>query len=177
MNAVELLTRDHRDVESLFSRFQQADAQDRGPILADIIRELSVHAAIEEAHVYPLIRAEVPGGERMVGESIKEHQALEQTLARLDDRFDKAHTKEVADIVAKLEREVEHHVSEEEGEVFPKLREAVTAKRLDEVGRDLREAKSSAPTRPHPNQPPATPLTARANAAVDAVRDAVSRRS
>ena len=176
MNAVDLLTRDHRAVEKLFATFRAADPDQRSDTLTEIIRELSIHAAIEEAHLYPLIQAEVNNGPVLVEESEKEHQRVKEILGRLDGRVDKAHTKEVAEMVARLEGEVEHHVNEEEGEVFPTLQQSVTNTRLDEGGTELNKAKQHAPTRPHPNQPPATELTGRMNAAVDRARDKVSGR-
>jgi hemerythrin-like domain-containing protein len=176
MNAVDLLTRDHRAVEKLFAAFDSAEPDARENILVEIIQELSVHAAIEEAHLYPLIARDVDGGDDMVDEAEKEHQTVKEILGRLDGRVDKAHTKEVAEMVARLQRAVDHHVQEEEGEVFPALQETVSKTRLEEVGRELAKAKESAPTRPHPNQPPATELTGKANAAVDKARDAISGR-
>ena len=176
MNAIALLSRDHRDVEKLFARFEESDPEARRPVLEDIIRQLSVHAAIEEAHVYPVV-ATLDGGDEMVAEATKEHQAVKVILARLDSAIDKAHTKEVSERVARLKRDVAHHVKEEEGEVFPKLESSLTKTRLEELGRELKHAKDNAPTRPHPNQPPATELTGRANAIVDRVRDRVTGRS
>ncbi|HZS15115.1 MAG TPA: hemerythrin domain-containing protein [Candidatus Dormibacteraeota bacterium] len=177
MNAVDLLTKDHRAVEDLFAQFDASEPEGRGDILAQIIRELSVHAAIEEAHLYPLIEKEVPGGRSLVREAIDEHQTVKEVLGRLDSKVDKAHTKAVAEMVGRLQRDVEHHVTEEEGEVFPKLEESVTKTRLEDVGRELRKAKETAPTRPHPNQPPATELTGKANAILDKARDKASGRT
>jgi hemerythrin superfamily protein len=177
MNAVDLITKDHRAVEKLFARFTGTESGDqREKILAEIIRELSIHAAIEEAHLYPLVAESVEGGDALIEEAEKEHQKVKEILGRLDGRLDKAHTKEVAEMVARLQRDVEHHVEEEEGEVLPQLQEAVTKTRLDEVGREMAKAKDSMPTRPHPNQPPATELTGKANAALDKARDKVSGR-
>ena len=177
MNAIELLTRDHRAVEELLDAFETAEPDERREPLAEIIRELSIHAAIEEAHLYPLVAEEVEGGPALVEEANEEHQRVKEVLARLDGKLDKAHTKEVEEIVNRLKRDLEHHVKEEETEVFPKLEKAVTKTRLDEVGRQLRAAKDSAPTRPHPNQPPATAMTAWANSLVDKARDQISGRT
>src|SRR4030081_1862837 len=141
MNAVALLTKDHRAVKDLFAKFDASEPEQRSDVLTEIIRELSVHAAIEEAHLYPLIEKEVEGGKAMVDEAIEEHQGVKEILARLDSKTDKAHTKEVADMVARLQRDVEHHVKEEEGEVFPKLEHAVAKTRLEDVGRELKQAK------------------------------------
>jgi hemerythrin superfamily protein len=177
MNAVDLITRDHRAVEKLFATFEGTESGDkREEVLAEIIRELSIHAALEEAYLYPLVGESVEGGEALVEEGEKEHQKVKEVLGRLDGKLDKAHTKEVAEMVARLQRDVEHHVEEEEGEVLPKLQESVTKTRLDELGREMAKAKESMPTRPHPNQPPATELTGKANATLDKARDKISGR-
>lgn len=176
MNAVELVKRDHRTVETLFAGFQSSDPQQRQEVLPQIIRELSVHAAIEEAYLYPLVADEVEGGGELVDEAEKEHQQVKEILGRLDGKVDKAHTKEVAEMVTRLQRDVQHHVEEEESELLPKLESAVSKTRLNDVGAEMKKAKDSAPTRPHPNQPPATELTGKANAALDKARDKVSGR-
>lgn len=176
MNAVELLTKDHRAVEDLFTEFEASEPDGRRDILVEIIKELSIHAAIEEAKLYPVIEEQVEGGRKLVADSIKEHQRVKDVLGRLDGKVGKAHTKEVADTVARLQGEVIHHVEEEEGEVFPKLEQTLSKTRLSELGTELNKAKATAPTRPHPNQPPANELTGKANAVLDKARDAVSGR-
>jgi hemerythrin superfamily protein len=177
MNAVDLITKDHRAVEKLFASFENTESGDRREqILAEIIRELSIHAAMEEAHLYPLVAESIEGGDALVEESEKEHQKVKEILGRLDGKLDKALTKVVAEMVARLQRNVEHHVEEEEGELLPRLQEAVAKTRLEELGREMAKAKESMPTRPHPNQPPATELTGKANAALDKARDKVSGR-
>ena len=176
MNAIELLTTDHRAVEKLFADFEAADPGARQPIVADLIKELSTHTAIEEAHLYGIVASDVDGGEHLVEDSEKEHQHVKVMLGRLDGLFDKAHTVEVADVVKRLEEQVAHHVREEEDVMFVALERDLSRTRLEQIGKELRDAKQTAPTRPHPNQPPATELTGRANAAVDRVRDRLSGR-
>ncbi len=75
-----------------------------------------------------------------------------------------------------LMESVRHHVEEEEDELFPEVREALTRKQLAELGEAMEEAKKTVPTRPHPRAPDTPPgnLVAGAGAAVvDKVRDAV----
>jgi hemerythrin superfamily protein len=177
MDGIDLLLKDHREVEQLFASYEAEEGEKRQEILADIIRELSIHSAIEEAYVYPLIRRQASKGEELVDESEKEHQKVKESLGRLDRKVDKAHTQEVANQVETLKKNVMHHVEEEETEVFPSFRSAVSQKELDELGKQLREAKQSAPTRPHPNQPSANVLTSWANGLLDRARDTVAGRT
>ena len=177
MDAIELLTQDHRRVETLFADFERDKGDRRADILADLIRELSIHIAIEEAYVYPTVRLEARRGDTLIDEAEREHQRIEEVLARLDGKLEKAHTKDVADQVGTLKKYVMHHVPEEEREVFPALAERVSKTQLEEIGRRLRHGKETAPTRPHPNQPAATSLTAWANGLVDRARDRVAGRA
>lgn len=177
MNAIDLLRQDHRRVEELFTEYETDPGDRRQELLGEIIRELSVHSAIEEAYLYPRIRTEAPNGEQYVEESVHEHQDMKESLGRLDGRLDKAHTKEVADQVETLKKKTLHHVEEEETEVLPAFAEAVSKTELDDIGRTMKQAKDSAPTRPHPNQPAANALTSWANGLVDKARDAVSGRA
>lgn len=177
MDATELLIQDHREVKQLFGRFARSERQDTRRQLAEqIIRDLSIHAAIEEAELYPVIRDHLEGGKALYKEAIDEHQQVKEILAALDGSLDKAHTKAFGNRVLKLKADVEHHVEEEEQEIFPKLRQTLSETRLQELGRKLKAAKSSAPTRPHPNQPPATELTGKALGVVDRARDRVTGR-
>jgi hemerythrin-like domain-containing protein len=177
MDATELLIADHREVKNLFSRFGRSEREETRRKLAEqIIRELSIHSAIEEAKLYPVIRDEILGGKELYEESIDEHQQVKEILADIDKSLDKVQTKAFAARIHKLQTEVEHHVLEEETEVFPQLRRSLSKSRLEEIGKELEEAKRSAPTRPHPNQPPATELTGKAVGAVDKARDKVAGR-
>jgi len=81
---------------------------------------------------------------------------------------------ELAPTVQKLTEAITEHVKEEEGDLFKQLRAAVGRKDLVEWGEELKAAKKSAPTRPHPhapNKPPANALVGAAAGAVDRVRD------
>ena len=178
MNAVELLTNDHRTVDELFDRYLAGgDAKGKKGIVEEIIRELSIHASIEEQILYPGIRSVLPDGDSLADEAIDEHKEVKELLADLD-RMDPSDS----DFDTKVRRVIEdvrHHAEEEEREMFPKLRAAVSKKRLDEMGKAMERAKSAAPTRPHPRapaRPPGNLVAGPLAAVVDRVRDAVSGR-
>lgn len=177
MNAIDLLTQDHRTVENLFADFEADPGDDRHEILARIIRELSIHAAIEEAYLYPRIRQQMPLAARHVEDGMRQHQQLKESLARLDGRLASADSEEVAHEVAMLKQETAHHVDEEEQELFPAFAMVARRRELDGLGRAMKRAKSSAPTRPHPKQPAANEFTMRANGIVDRARDLVGGRA
>lgn len=147
MDAIELIKSDHRTADQMFMQFEQApDRATKGEILREIIAELSRHAAIEEAILYPAIRELVPNGEELVLHADEEHLEVKMVLAELermspdDEEFEQKAMTMIGD--------TRHHVSEEESEVLPALMEAATQEQLMELGRQLMEAKETAPTSP-----------------------------
>ncbi|WP_180687419.1 hemerythrin domain-containing protein [Streptomyces gossypiisoli] len=178
MDGLEVLVHDHRMVEQLFrDYYSAASPTQRRAVVELLIRELSKHAALEELMVYPLARKSLPDGERLVDEHLGEHMAVKETLADLDRLGED--DERTDELIARLRRDVEEHVREEEGEFMPRLREAVDQQRLDELGRMLMRAKQTAPTRPHPHAPDRPPMLAFAGpvaAAYDRFRDRLQRR-
>ena len=176
-----MLRQDHKEVERLFKQFEQAGPKAhvrKRQIVDRIIKELSVHAAIEEQVFYPAIRESVPDTDDEVLESLEEHHIVKWTLSELE-AMDPEHER-FEPKTAVLMESVRHHVSEEETELFPQVRAALGRKRLAELGEVMAAAKEAAPTRPHPKAPDTPPgnLVAGAGAAVlDKARDAVSKRA
>jgi hemerythrin superfamily protein len=179
MDAITMLKDDHKTVKELFTRFESAGEsahKSKRQIVDRIIEELSVHSAIEEQVFYPAVRSAVEDATDDVLESLEEHHIVKWTLSELeamdprDERFDAK--------VGVLMETVRHHIDEEEGEMFPKVREAVGRKELQELGQEMEEARQAAPTRPHPrspDQPPGNLVAGPVAAILDAGRDALAR--
>src|SRR5919204_5509123 len=179
MDATRLLEQDHREVEELFDQFERAtgDTTRKGEVANQIVRELSIHAAIEEEVFYPAVRDAVPDGEGLVDHSLEEHQEVKELLAELEkmDPADSGFHQKMEKVIS----DVKEHVQEEEGEMFPKLREAISANQLLEIGEKLEKAKKGAPTRPHPlapNEPPANKMASKPAAMIDKARDKLEGR-
>ncbi len=178
MDAVELLKHDHRMVEQLFRDYDGAasDEQKRG-VVEIAVRELSKHAALEELMVYPLAKQVLPDGGQNIDEHLTEHLSVKKTLAALDELG--TGDQRTDGLMAELQREIEQHVQEEEGEMLPKLRDAVDQQALDELGETLDKAKATAPTRPHPHapdEPPALALAGPVATIYDRLRDRLQGR-
>lgn len=174
-DVVELLTSDHRVVEQLFRQFEaaRADSAVARDLAEEIIRELSVHAAVEEQLLYPALR-NLPEGEELANHGIEEHQQITERLAAVDGKD--VEDPEVRKGFETVRTTLEHHVAEEEGRMFPALRAHVDQERLMEMGRAIEIAKKAAPTRPHPGAPRTPPgnlVAGVAAGAMDRVRDAV----
>ncbi|HSH58696.1 MAG TPA: hemerythrin domain-containing protein [Acidimicrobiales bacterium] len=177
MDAITILMNDHRTVDQLFTHLEGSPpgAEQRSQAVQEVIRELSVHAVIEEQVLYPAIREEVPGGEDLADHSIDEHQEVKEALARLE-RLDPADA-ETDKTLQQLTSDVRHHVGEEEGPggLFERLRASVSQERLEEMGEQLEAAKKLAPTHPHPkapSTPPGNVVAGAAAAIMDKARDA-----
>ncbi len=149
MDAIQLLKDDHQTVEEIFQRFENAGEnanKEKRHHVDRMIKELSMHAQVEEEIFYPATRQARGETEGMVQEAIEEHAKVKQVLSELetmepeDDRFDR--------MVTELIRYVRHHVEEEENEMIPKVQEALTPEDLRDLGERMREAKKEAPQAP-----------------------------
>jgi hemerythrin superfamily protein len=193
MDAIAVLKRDHEEVERLFRQFEKLTERahrSKQKIVMKIIRELAIHAAVEEMLFYPAVRtAALKANVRAlkeaadtVLESLEEHHVVKWTLSELekmkpeDERYDAK--------VQVLMESVRHHVEEEQEDLFPKARRLLGDDLLFELGDRIEKAKKIAPTRPHPRAPDEPPgnLVAGTVAAVmdrakDMVRDGVERLS
>lgn len=158
MNAIQLLKKDHQTVEALFKRFEKAGDEAhklKGELADKIIKELSVHAVIEEQFLYPAARARDERLDDLVLEALEEHHIVKWTLNEIDkmspedERFDAK--------VTVLMEHVRHHVEEEEEELFPKLQKVMGREELEAVGLAMEQAKKTAPTHPHPMSPDTPP--------------------
>lgn len=176
-DAVAVLKNDHRTIEQLFRRFERTRSPAERKRLADrIVRELSIHAAVEEQHVYPLLRRRLDGRSHRVLVALEEHHLAKLALAEIealgagDERLE-------AKVLVLIES-VRHHVAEEEKDILPAMRRALGPEDLRALGETLVRAKDAAPTRPHPaapDQPPGNLIANAGAAAVDRSRDALGR--
>ena len=178
MNVIQLLEKDHQEVDELFRRVNLSEKPDSiDELTRQIVHDLSVHAAVEEQFVYPLIRAKVEGGNAKADEAIEEHQQAKRLLADLEklDAGSAEHGKAMQELI----ETIRHHVEEEEGEVFPELRASVDDGTLDKLGTLVEQAKKVVPTHPHPLVPGTATAQLVAGpwaATVDKVRDLLGGR-
>jgi hemerythrin superfamily protein len=140
MDALELLKQDHQKVKELFKQGQQTeDKKQQKQIFKEIKAELETHARIEETIFYPAMQ-EHDELKDMVLESLEEHKQLKTVLRELgklsasSERF-KPKFKVLMD-------DVKHHAEEEEeGKMFPKIRNLVKGDELRQLGEELEAAK------------------------------------
>jgi hemerythrin superfamily protein len=177
-DVIELLEKDHREVEQMFAEFEQAtEPQDRRAIADKIIIELVRHSEAEEQAVYPAMAKSIEGGTEMVEHEIKEHSEAERLMKQLDGLDPGDPTFGV--LMQELQKAIRHHIQEEEGEAFPKFRQAVSKEELEKLAPVVEALKKIAPTHPHPmapDHPPFNALLAPGAALVDRVRDLLTGR-
>jgi hemerythrin superfamily protein len=147
-DAIALLKADHRAVDDLFQKFDKTGERamkTRASLVDRMITGLTVHAAIEEAVLYPAAREALPDDAEVL-EALEEHRLVSWQLRELDgldpdnERFDAK--------VRVLAETVRHHVREEERDLFPELRSAMSRTDLVELGSQLQNLKSEVPQRP-----------------------------
>ena len=136
MNAINMLEQQHREVEKLFKRFEAAkSAEPRRKTFEEIADALAVHATIEERHFYPAVKNEQT--EEILLESVEEHLEVKRLIADLmemdagDDQFEAKATV--------LQENVEHHVEEEETELFPTVEKLIDEEQLEAIGAAMEE--------------------------------------
>lgn len=137
-NAIALLKADHRTVEDLFEEYEHARRKDRKQALVrQICEELTLHAELEEKAFYPEAQKALGDDHDLVNEAIVEHASLKWLISQIEGMKDDDEL--YAAEVTVLKEYVQHHVKEEEKEMFPKLRK--TDLDLDALGQTLFEAK------------------------------------
>ena len=148
-SATELLKRDHDRVRSLFKEYPEngdGGAKRKSEIVGELIRELTVHAKVEEQIFYPAVldRREKESS-KIVRESFEEHNIVETLLEELsrmtpnDDQYDAK--------VTVLREAVEHHAKEEEDDLFPEAEDLFSNEQLEAMGAEIEDRKEEILTR------------------------------
>lgn len=131
MDPFELLKKDHEAVARLFDRIEAASGKAKIGIFQQLKRELDVHADIEEAIFYPAIE-KANETRALTLEAYEEHKVVRELLSEL------ASARTVSDEwkakLKVLRENVEHHVDEEENELFDKADDDLTAEESDRLG-------------------------------------------
>jgi hemerythrin-like domain-containing protein len=137
-DAIAMLRADHQRVRDLFQEYEAAtDQQAKRDIAEEAFVELETHAQLEEQIFYPAVNEETEEGPELVKEALEEHQTVKQLIQALRDAsdfqgFDATFTA--------LVRHIEHHVEEEESEMFP-LAEVELEEDLDQLQEEMQELK------------------------------------
>ena len=141
MNAFTLLKADHEKVAGILSSIEETTeraVKGRNDLFAKLKSELDLHAKIEEEILYPALE-ETDEAREITLEAYEEHRLVKQLLTELE-----AEPKDTEEWTAKfsvLKENIEHHVEEEEGEMFKKARQALSEEEIETLGEQLQAAK------------------------------------
>ena len=144
MNVLELLKEDHSNVKSLFEKYDRtgkSSQEKKTELFEKIRRELQIHSRAEEEIFYPALKALNGEGRRLVSEALKEHRDVDELLTQIsrlkpcDKNFD--------DKMETLIENVDHHVQEEEGEIFRFAEENCSEGQLEELGQQIEDRKKT----------------------------------
>lgn len=128
--ATALLRADHKRVSALFEQYEKVRSPEKKKdLVAEICKELTIHAQVEEEIFYPAVKQALKDHE-LVPEARVEHETLKSLIAQVkdaeadDEMFDAR--------IHVLSEYVKHHVKEEQDEMFPKAR--ATKLDMEELG-------------------------------------------
>jgi len=139
MDAITMLKRQHREVSELFERFHKArTGRQKQDIFEKIADALAIHAAIEEKHFYPSVKKKAT--EDILRESVEEHLQMKRVIADLLD-LDASDVSFAAKVKV-LQDDVEHHVEEEEKDLFPKVKKLFDAKELESIAAAMQDTET-----------------------------------
>jgi hemerythrin-like domain-containing protein len=140
LSAIALLSEDHDYVKKAFRAFEKMDEQDQPALVKQVLQALKVHTRIEEEIFYPAVRKAIKDQDLM-NEAEVEHDSAKVLIRQLERM--KPDDPKYAATFTVLGEYVNHHVKEEESEMFPKARRArVNLKALGDklMGRKIRLA-------------------------------------
>ncbi|WP_339450356.1 hemerythrin domain-containing protein [Pseudomonas sp. EA_5y_Pfl2_R50] len=146
MNAIDLLKADHEKVKGILSQLSESTdraLKKRVDLLDKLEMEITIHTQLEEQILYPAFK-EAGGKEQdeMYYEAKEEHRTVD-SLVLPDLKGTDPSTPEFAGRVKVVKELLEHHIEEEETEMFPKAKKLLGKAKLDELGEQMEVMKSS----------------------------------
>jgi iron-sulfur cluster repair protein YtfE (RIC family) len=151
MDPFELLKKDHKTVAELFDRIEAASGKRKLGVFQQIKSELDLHTHIEEAIFYPAIE-QAHETRALTLEAYEEHKVVKELLSELDSA--KSVSDEWEAKLKVLRENVEHHVDEEEHELFDKASDVLTGEEAEQLGDRMaaEKVRQGAPE-PEPEKP------------------------
>jgi len=124
-DAIAMLMADHKRVKKLFSDFdklkEEGGDDEKSAIVDQICNELKIHTELEEEIFYPAVRKAIDDSDLM-DEALVEHAGAKDLIAQLEDASPEDDLYDAK--VTVLGEQIDHHVKEEEGSIFPKAKKA-----------------------------------------------------
>jgi hemerythrin-like domain-containing protein len=135
---IAMLKRDHREVSAMLKELADAKpGAKRRKLTEKVASELSLHMDVEEQFIYPVVEQRV--GEEEEQEAEVEHGLAREGVAKMRELVDEPG---FGAAVAMVTAGIEHHVKEEESEVFPELKRKLDRDELAKIGDEVAAAKA-----------------------------------
>jgi iron-sulfur cluster repair protein YtfE (RIC family) len=144
VDALDLLKRDHDKVKTLLRELEpttQRAEKTRRELFARLKSELTVHEIVEEEIFYPTLRQH-PRAREIVLEGYEEHDVVDRLMGELDE-LPVDHERWGPKAKVMIES-IEHHIEEEEGEMFEKARQILDRDEREELGKAMQQRKTEA---------------------------------
>jgi iron-sulfur cluster repair protein YtfE (RIC family) len=141
VDALTLLKKDHKMVMGLLEDLEKATGQRRAKLFDQVEQELTIHMQIEEEILYPAYQsaARKKDDQTMYYEAVEEHGVVENFLPQARDGANKEELKAKAKVLKEL---VQHHVEEEQRDMFPRIKKVFDRDELHELGARLQQRKN-----------------------------------
>ncbi|MDX3231721.1 hemerythrin domain-containing protein [Streptomyces sp. ME19-01-6] len=164
--------RDHAEIDRLMDRYDTTTGLEREAALKGLVRRVFGHAFAEETVLWPVVRRAVPEGERLTSQVEEEHQQINDLVTDIErlDAGDPSRAEELGQAFALIRQDIR----DEEDQLLPRLREAMSPTRLRRIGAGRETARRVAPTHPHPvvpRRPPGNVVLGVPLSAFDRARD------
>ncbi len=143
MDAIQFLKQQHEQAKQMFGRIEQAGAGERGRLWRQLAPELAAHEQLEEQHLYGPIAREAGGRDATLvdweGHHHREVREAEAMIRQIDAAD--AGGEGWLDQVRQLESALERHIQEEEGRIWPRIRQVWDERRLEQAGQQMEAAR------------------------------------
>jgi len=143
MNAIQLLKSDHETAKQMFGKIQTARAEQRGELWAKLKPELKVHEQMEEEALYGPVAREVESRDQTLKdwhehhqEEVTELESLIEDIGEFDPTSD-----QWMERIEELQETLEHHIQEEEGDIWPRIQKAWDQSKLEKAGQQIESLK------------------------------------
>jgi iron-sulfur cluster repair protein YtfE (RIC family) len=141
MDGIQFLKQEHEKAKGMFQKIEGAGQQERGQLWKRLAPELKLHEKMEEQCLYGPVARDAGSKDATLKEWEQHHHKevseAEAMIAKIDGR-NPADDQWLAD-VKKLHSTLEHHIQEEEGKIWPKIRQAWDGGKLEDAGRQMEE--------------------------------------
>ena len=146
MNAIDLLKADHEKVKAILSQLSESTdraLKKRGELLGKLEMEITIHTRLEEEILYPAFKEAGSKEEDIMYYEAKEEHRTVDSLVLPDLKGTDPGTPEFAGRVKVVKELLEHHIKEEEEEMFPKAQKLLGKAKLEELGAQMEAMKAS----------------------------------